>query len=111
MSNLDQTSQFEIPPSFHSARAAVPDEVVIIAWWDDDQSQRITIQDFCRDGISFIPIFTSEAAFKSQNKGSGFEDKGVSINTTILFSFLKGGEHLIIDPGGNAPLSIHLPER
>ena len=85
--------------------------VVIVARWDDEQSQNITIQDFIRDEKPFIPVFTDEAAFKTQIKGSGFEDQGVAINTDMFFSIMRGGERLIVNPGGETPVSIMLPER
>jgi hypothetical protein len=110
---MDQVGEtlFTAPKEFQAARAAFPDKVIIIARWDDEQSHNITIQDFIRDGKPFIPVFTGEAAFKAQIKGSGFEDQGVSINTDMFLSMMRGGEHLIVDPAGDAPVSIMLPER
>ena len=110
---MDQAGEasFIVPEAFRAARAALPDMVVIVARWDDEQSQNITIQDFLRDEKPFIPVFTDEAAFKAQIDGSGFEDQGVVINTDMFLSIMRGGEHLIVNPGGDAPVSIMLSER
>ena len=87
---MDQTP-FTVPEAFQAARAELPDKLVIIARWDDEQSQNITIQDFIRDEKPFIPVFTDEAAFDAQIKGIGFEDQGVVINTDLFFSIMRGG--------------------
>jgi len=110
---MDQGGEacFTVPDAFQMARGALPDTVFIVARWDDEQSQNITIQDFVRDGRPFLPVFTDEAAFKTQIKGSGFEDQGVEINTDLFLSIMRGGEQLIVNPGGDAPMSIMLPKR
>jgi len=110
---MDQASQasFTVPDAFRVARGALPDTVFIVARWDDEQSHSITIQDFIRDGRPFLPVFTDEAAFKTQIKGSGFEDQGVEINTDLFLSIMRGGEQLVVNPGGDAPVSIMLPNR
>lgn len=110
---MDQASEasFAVPEVFQAARAALPDRVFIVARWDDEQSRNITIQDFIRDGKPFLPVFTDEAAFETQIKGSGFEDQGVEINTDLFLSIMRGGEQLIVNPGGDAPVSIMLPNR
>ena len=98
-----------VPAAFHDALAALPEEVVIIAWWESDESHEITIQDFNKDGLSYIPIFTSAAEFDSQVAGSGYEASGVMINSRLLLSLMKGGETLMINPGTPAPRPILLP--
>ena len=100
-----------VPADFEAARSALPEEVVIIARWQDEHSSDITIQDFVAEGRSFIPVFTDEMNFDSQIKGSGFEDQGVLIRTDVFLSILRGGELLIVNPGGKNPLSIALPSR
>jgi len=110
---MDQANyaSFTVPEVFQAARAALPDKVVIVARWDDEQSHNITIQDFIRDGKPFLPVFTDDAEFRTQIKGSGFEDQGVEINTDMFLSVMRGGEQLIVNPGGEAPMSIMLPNR
>jgi len=98
-----------VPLKFGAARSALPDEVVIIARWDDDQSRMITIQDFVDGDGSFMPIFSDGRAFDLQVKGSGYEDQGVIVKTDFLLSILRGGERLVVDPGGNSPRTIELP--
>lgn len=109
MEQSEGATPFQIPAAFKAARASLPNEVIVIASWNDEQSRSITIQDFIRDDKSFIPVFTNEEKFKNQAKGSSFEDSGVLINSDLLLSMMHGGEHLIVDPGGNAPQSIFLP--
>ncbi len=54
------------------------DNVVIIASWDGDDAEFITIQDFIINGEKVIPIFSDEAAFERQTRGSGFEKQASS---------------------------------
>ena len=82
----------------------------IIASWDNPQSNAISIQDFVRDGQSFIPVFSDEAHFKSEIAGSGFETKGVSIDAHLFASILRGNELLVLNPGSNTPIDIHASE-
>ena len=109
MGQSEGVTPFQVPVAFQAARSSLPNEVIVIASWHDEQSHSITIQDFIRDNESFIPVFTSEERFKSQIKGSSFEDNGVFMNSDLLLSMMRGGEHLIVDPGGDAPQSIFLP--
>lgn len=80
--------------------------VVIIARLSDPKSNRIVIQDFKQGGESFIPLFSDEAHFLTETKGSGFEHEGVSINCDLLLSMLKGDELLILNPGSSNPLKL-----
>jgi hypothetical protein len=99
----------KVPLPFNAARSELPDEVVIIARWDDDQSHLITIQDFSDKDGPFIPVFSDGAGFHVQTSGSGFEDQGVVVKTDFLLSILHGGERLVLDPGSASPHSIKLP--
>jgi hypothetical protein len=110
MDQHDDHPPIHIPPAFRAARSTLPDEVVIIARWDDEQSQSITIQDFIQNDKPFFPVFSDVATFDKEIKGSGFEDQGVCIKTDFLFSILRGGERLIVNPGGEKPHAIELPE-
>jgi hypothetical protein len=110
MDQPNNQPSIDVPPAFYPARSALPDEVVIIARWEDESSRSITIQDFTQNGRPFIPVFLDRFTFNSQIKGSGFEDQGVCIKTDLLLSILKGGERLIVNPGGELPQAIDLPE-
>ena len=82
------------------------DEIIVIGDWDDDQSTSLRLQDFASGGEAFIPIFSDEAQFKQQIRGSGFEDKGIAINRNLLVSLLRGDELLVLNPGGPNPVRM-----
>lgn len=77
--------------------------VVIIADAVDPASTSLRIQDFEKDGRSFIPIFSSEQAFKKLTKDSPFIDKGMSIDFDMLLGMLNGDETMILNPGSKRP--------
>jgi hypothetical protein len=91
-------------------KALISGQVVIIASWPSTQGKTLTIQDFVRDGRSFIPVFSTQERFKAETKGSGFEDKGVSIDGNLFASILKGSELLILNPGSPTPVQFHAQE-
>jgi hypothetical protein len=99
-----------MPAAFQVVRSELPDELVIIARWDSDESHIITMQDFIDADGSFLPLFSDSAAFDRQIVGSGFEDQGVIVKTDFLLSMFRGGERLILDPGGNRPRTIIVPD-
>jgi hypothetical protein len=84
--------------------------VVIIATWTSGASKKINIQDFMRNGKSFIPIFSDQQHFKDETRGSAFDGKGVSIDANMLASLLKGDETLVLNPGSKSPLDIQAKE-
>lgn len=84
--------------------------VTIIASWTSVESKTITIQDFLRNGQSFIPFFSDQEHFKQETSGSGFEDKGVSIDANLFASILKGHETLILNPGSSLPIEFRASE-
>jgi hypothetical protein len=80
------------------------DSVVAIGGWDNEDSDFIRLQDFIIDGESIIPIFADEAAFDRQTHGSGFEALGIIVK--LHFSFLRGDEILMLNPGDPKPLKL-----
>lgn len=91
-------------------QALVKGHVVIIATWTSGASKKINIQDFMRNGKSFIPIFSDQQHFKDETRGSGHEGKGVSIDGNMLASLFKGDETLVLNPGSKSPLDIQAKE-
>lgn len=91
-------------------RELVKGHVVIIATWTSGASKTLNVQDFMRNGKSFIPIFSDQQHFKSETKGSGYEQKGVSIDANMMASLLKGHETLVLNPGSKSPLDIPAKE-
>lgn len=75
------------------------DQIIVIGGWEDPASRSLRLQNFVANGESFIPIFSDEAAFERQVKGSGFEDDGLAIDRDMLLSILSGEELLILNPG------------
>lgn len=82
------------------------DRVIVIGGWDDTASRSLRLQNFVIDGESFIPIFSDEAAFDRQVRGSGFEGKGLAIERSLLSSILNDDELLMLDPGGPEPMRM-----
>lgn len=82
---------------------SLPEELVVIARWRDEQATTITLQDFTIGGESVIPLFSSEDAFRAQSAGSGFEQQGAVIQRAFLHAMLRGDEVLMLDPGSAAP--------
>lgn len=82
------------------------DKVVVIGGWDDPEARSLRLQNFVGKDGPFIPIFSDEAAFKRQVKGSGFEQDGIVIDRRFLFSILRGDEVLILDPGDPDPVRL-----
>jgi SseB protein N-terminal domain len=91
-------------------QALVKGHVVIIASWTSGTSRSIKVQDFVRNGKSFVPIFSDQQHFKDETKGSGFESKGVSIDANMLASIIKGDETFVLNPGSKTPVDIHAKE-
>lgn len=77
--------------------------VIIIADKADDDATSIRIQNFERDGTSFIPVFTSQPAFDALVGKSPYADKGLSIDLEMLLAMLNGDEQLILNPGSDKP--------
>ena len=102
----------------HADPAAVPElarfllggHVHIIASRDHPQSQSFKVQDFIRDGKSFIPFFSDESHFRSETKGSGFETKGLSMDTHLFAASLRGDERLVLNPGSATPVEMPASE-
>jgi hypothetical protein len=98
----------------HADRRAVPElcraltkgHVVVIASWQSPESSSITLQDFKKDGQSYIPIFSDEAHFREEAKGSSYERSGKSIDCKLLVSILRGDELLILNPRSGAPVEL-----
>ena len=91
-------------------RSLIKGHVVIIASWDSPDSRDMTIQDFVRDGEPFIPFFSDGEHFSRETAGSGFEDRGVSIDANLFASMLCGTETLVLNPGSSAPVEFAASE-
>ena len=91
-------------------KALMKGHVFIIATWKSKDAKEISIQDFVRNGKSFIPIFQDQQHFEAETKGSGFEKKGISIDTNLLASILGEKATLVLNPGSKTPLDINSSE-
>jgi hypothetical protein len=98
----------------HADRADVPalcrmlmgGHVVVIASWTDPDSRSIRLQDFVLDGRSFVPIFSDDAHFRRECAGSGFEDRGVSMDANLLASIIGDDLLLILNPASPTPVEL-----
>jgi hypothetical protein len=80
--------------------------VVVIGRWSDPSSHTLELQDFVRNGETFIPLFSDEDHFDRETMGSGFESEGISIDTDFFVSLLRGDELLILNPGSTSPTRL-----
>jgi hypothetical protein len=72
--------------------------IVILSKDLERMSNNINIQDFIKDGVSFIPVFTSIEKFDESTKGDVKNPK-VEIEGIFLLSILQGTELLKVNPG------------
>jgi len=83
---------------------AAPKRIVLMLSKDPaDEDRVLDVQTFIINGEDVIPIFSDVEAFKSQSKGSGFEDKGMEIDLEFYLGLLKGQEIFILNPGSENP--------
>ena len=78
-------------------RDAVPATVVVVlAEHPDPGSNRLTLQDFRREGGSFIPIFRSPESFQRSTRG-GLDKPTYQIDRRLFVAMLRGPETVILD--------------
>ena len=91
-------------------KALMKGHVFIIGSWTSLDSKEMAIQDFVRNGRSFIPIFSDEKHFTEETRGSGFEKKGISVDANLLAFIMKGTEMLVLNPGSKTPIELQASE-
>jgi len=79
-------------------RGVPPAIVVVLAEDPDPKSNTLTLQDYHRDGRSFIPIFRSKESFQQSTRG-GVKKPTYQIDRRLFISMLHGPETVILDPG------------
>ena len=72
--------------------------VIILSEELNDSSNVINIQDYIKNGKSFIPIFSSIEKFNESTKGNVKNPK-IEIDGIFLLSILNGKETLKLNPG------------
>jgi hypothetical protein len=72
--------------------------IVILSERLDEKSSRIHIQDYIRDGKSFIPVFTSMEKFNESTQNQ-VRNQVIEIKGLLLLSILNGNETLRVNPG------------
>lgn len=102
---------YEIPPAFRPARLLLPDEVIVIAWWESLDSHEITLRDYIHtDDRPFIPLFGDEETFDAHLGGRIPEkSKVVRMKSDLLLSLLHGGERLVFSAKDHPSRWIDLP--
>ena len=75
-----------------------PAILVVLAQEPDPKSNILTLQDYHRDGRSFIPIFRSKESFQQSTRG-GVKKPIYQIDRRLLISMLHGPETVILDAG------------
>jgi len=93
-------SEPNAPPSKDALiRKGVPPAVlVVLAQEPDPKSNILTLQDYHRDGRSFIPIFRSKESFEQSTRGS-LKKPIYQIDRRLFISMLHGTETVILDAG------------
>ena len=85
-------------PELYKALMA-SDVYVILAEEPDPQKSVINLQNFFKEGESFVPFFSSEANLKRATEGMPMEKPFYMIKGVLFFSLFKGDELLILNPG------------
>jgi len=113
MSEAATPTQCEIPSAFGPVRSLLPEEVIVIVWWEDLDSHEITLRDYIHtDGCPFIPLFGDEETFDAHLQGRLPEkSKLVQMKSDFLLSLLHGGERLVFSAKGHPSRWIDLPTR
>jgi hypothetical protein len=91
-------------------RKILGEEVVVIAWRDGPTGSPIRIQDFYRDGQSYIPVFTSIEEARDEMEGLPDADRLVAIRTDVLLSLLDEGQALVFNPQDGFDLKLTVTE-
>jgi hypothetical protein len=89
-----------------ACRDLMAGSVVVLGRWKDVADNQLVLQDFVRDGESFIPIFSDDEHFREETRGSQFEKMGLAIQCELFLAMLRGDEVLILNPGSTAPLRL-----
>lgn len=63
----------------------------------DPKSHNIFLQNYIRDGLEYIPVFTSDARLKKSLKGATPPTPMVEIDRRLFFSMLSGKETIVFD--------------
>ncbi len=71
--------------------------IVFLAKPLDPKSHIIDLQNYVRDGIDYIPVFTSNARLKDSLKGAKPPAPVIEIDRRLFFSMLSGKETIIFD--------------
>jgi|JI10StandDraft_1071094.scaffolds.fasta_scaffold844775_2 hypothetical protein len=73
-----------------------PSAIVILTDHPDPKSNMLTLQNYHRDGSSYIPIFSSKESFEQSTKG-GVDKPTYQIDRRLFVSMLHGSETVIFD--------------
>lgn len=97
MSNTSRTARLD---------ALVAGHVTVVASWSGPDATVITLHDFVRDGVTFVPVFSSADEGRRQLRGSGFEDRVVGIDARMLAAMLAPEQVVVLDAAGADPLTL-----
>lgn len=96
MTSLDSTLRSRIPRRL----------TIILAERPDLNGKTLRIQDYIRDGRSFIPIFESPDALRAATGGTDLDLVIWEIDRAFFVSILKGNETLVLNPSLNSELTF-----
>ena len=76
--------------------AIPPSVIVILTERPDPKSNLLTLQDYHREGGSYIPIFRSKESFQQSTRGA-VDKPTYQIDRRLFVSMLRGPETVILD--------------
>jgi hypothetical protein len=83
-----------------------PRLTVILAEAPNLDGNTLRLQDYVRDGKSFIPVFASAEAFRASTGGANLGRETWEVDRRLFASILGGNETLVFNPGLDSELSF-----
>jgi hypothetical protein len=92
-------------------RSTIPARLtILLAEKPDLDGDTLRVQDYVRDGKSFIPVFDSPEALRASTAGVELGRQALEIDRALLASVLTGNETLVLNPGMRSELTFSAAE-
>jgi hypothetical protein len=77
----------------------LPDKVVILGKLPEDATAHsFEVLTFVKDGLKYIPLFSTAEKFKRLTEGTEYQHQGIEIDTRLLGALLTDDVPIILDP-------------
>jgi hypothetical protein len=83
-----------------------PRLTVILAEAPKLDGNTLRLQDYVRNGTSFIPVFASAEAFRISTGGADLGHETWEVDRRLFASILRGNETLVFNPGLDSELTF-----